>query len=379
LNESSGNIKLLLELYQEQIRFVLMFESLSYNNSALHFGLLSESIFRKILQEDYANSKKIILTDETVNDLWVQDLTSNYVELSKAEIIQIPSGEEYKTIEVCTQIWEALSEYEVGRNDLIINFGGGVITDLGGFVASLFKRGMHFINIPTTLLSMVDASIGGKTGVDLGSYKNQVGVFSDARHVFIDDRYLETLGDDQLLSGYAEMLKHGLIKDADYWDKLLQFDPSKDLDRLDFIYHSVNIKKRIVEQDIKETGLRKILNFGHTIGHGIEGLFLSKGEPIMHGYGVAAGIIAEAYISLELKLISKTEYEEIEQAISSKFPPIKISESEFKDILKLMRNDKKNSGGKVHFSLLNGIGNCVFDQEVSETLILDALNRVCQA
>lgn len=352
-----------------------MFEKLTYNDSTIHFGPLHSSEFEHFLAS-FDGRKKVILTDENVFEHWITDLTTNYPSLSKAEIIQLPAGEEYKTIEVCTQVWSALSEYEFGRNDLLINFGGGVITDLGGFVASLFKRGMSFVNIPTTLLSMVDASLGGKTGVDLGPYKNQVGLFSDPKHVFIDDRYLETLADEQLYSGYAEMLKHGLIADKDYWVHLAEFNPTLDTNRLNHIYRSVNIKKSIVEQDSRESGLRKVLNFGHTVGHGIEGYMLSKGTPILHGYGVAAGMRAEAFISHELKMISAEEYQEIDRRLQSVFPSVELNEQMFKDIIKLMYNDKKNDQGIIQFALLNGIGECKWDVQASDKLVLNALKTL---
>ncbi|MBD3636389.1 MAG: 3-dehydroquinate synthase [Crocinitomicaceae bacterium] len=353
-----------------------MFENLTYNQSTIHFGILGKSQFEEILTEDFADAKKVIITDENVYHLWIQDLTTNYPELANAEIIQIPAGEEYKSIDVCTQIWSALSEYQIGRNDLIINFGGGVITDIGGFVASCFKRGLKFINIPTTLLSMVDASVGGKTGVDLGPYKNQIGVFSDAEHVFIDDRYLETLPNDELKSGYAEMLKHGLIADKSYWNDLREFDPVNTENYLEFIYRSVLIKKRIVEKDSKESGLRKVLNFGHTIGHGLEGFCLKNDMPVLHGYAVASGMLAEAYISCEKALISKQEYDDIRSTLSQSFSPVHIADNDFKEVIKLMHNDKKNKGGVIQFSLINGIGKCLYDQEANDKLVLNALESI---
>jgi len=353
-----------------------MFEPIQYNDSKIHFGHLAESDFQNVLSENYPDSKMVIITDETVCELWIEDLITNYEQLKKAEIIQIPPGEESKTIEVCAQIWAALSEYEIGRGDLVINFGGGVITDLGGFVASLFKRGMQFINIPTTLLSQVDASVGGKTGVDLGPYKNQIGVFSDAAHVFIDDRYLETLPAEQLQSGYAEMLKHGLISDGTYWNDLLSFDPLVAEGMLAKIYQSVGIKKDIVLEDHKESGLRKNLNFGHTIGHGIEGYLLKNGQPTMHGYAVAWGMIAEAHISLSNGLISETDYNTIKEVLTEKYPKAPIAETDFKEINKLIYNDKKNKGSVIQCSLLSAIGSCVFDQEVTDKMILNALKEL---
>ena len=350
-----------------------MLSSLKYNQSSIHFGKLNECGLNDILEKKYAKSKKIIITDENVHGIWIENLITANSELFKAEVIQIPAGEENKTLDVCQQIWEALSDYEISRNDLIINFGGGVITDLGGFVASLFKRGLSFINIPTTLLSQVDASIGGKTGVDLGPFKNQIGVFADAEHVFIDDSFLSTLPKEELFSGYAEMLKHGLISDMGYWDSLKSFDPINDKERLNTIHTSVCIKKNIVEQDHKEGGLRKILNFGHTIGHGIEGYLLQNGQPTYHGYAVAWGMIAESFICLELGLISKEILNEIEATIYANYPNLSSDQIDIEVVLKLMKNDKKNKESQIQFSLIEGIGNGVFDIAVDEKMIRQAI------
>ncbi|MEZ4924356.1 MAG: 3-dehydroquinate synthase [Crocinitomicaceae bacterium] len=362
--------------FMELITFEYMLESLRYNNSTIHFGSLADSGFEELLEKEYGSSKKIILTDETVGELWMEDLITTFPALSHAEIIQIPPGEDFKSIEVCTQIWEALSEYQIGRNDLIINFGGGVITDLGGFVASLFKRGLRFINIPTTLLSQVDASVGGKTGVDLGPYKNQIGVFSDAEHVFIDPRFLGTLSDDQLLSGFAEMLKHGLIASEEHWNNLIALSKVDSQIDIELIRQSVNIKKQIVEVDHKETGIRKNLNFGHTIGHAIEGYKLANDEPILHGFAVAWGMVAEAELSLMKGLITQDINEEIKNKFESKYPKISMDPSDFKDIIKLMYNDKKNRENKIQFTLISGIGKAVYDQNVTDKEILDVLKKV---
>lgn len=353
-----------------------MLENITYNNSTIHFGDLQAVGFNELLQSNYPNSKKIIFTDETVSELWIEHLITNYSELAKAEIIQIPPGESFKSLEVCEQVWAALSDYEIGRSDLIINFGGGVITDMGGFIATLFKRGLDFINVPTTLLAQVDASIGGKTGVDLGPFKNQIGVFADAQHVFIDETFLSTLPKDQLLSGYAEMLKHGLICNQDYWKKLKYFNPSSTDLRLEIINQSVNIKKSIVEQDHLESGLRKNLNFGHTVGHGIEGYLLKNETPTLHGFAVAWGMRAESFLSFSKGLISEDMHNEINDFLKDKFPPFQLKASSLKEILKLIYNDKKNSDGMIKCTLLKGIGEAVYDQSISDLEILDALKSL---
>ena len=333
-----------------------MIKKLSYNNSEIHFGDLQSVGFNDLLAREYSDVKKIVFTDETVGGIWMESFITSHPELAKAEIIQIPEGEEYKTIDVCAQIWEALSEYEISRADLIINFGGGVITDMGGFIATLYKRGLNFINIPTTLLSQVDASVGGKTGIDLGPFKNQIGVFSDAKHVFIDEQFLSTLDDAQLKSGWAEMLKHGLIADASHWNEMQKFDPSSETNRMDFIKNSVQIKRDVVVQDHKESGIRKILNFGHTIGHGIEGFLLEQKTPTTHGYAVAWGMKAEAHLAYKKDILSQKDYEEITAFISLNFPKFELKKANFKAILKLMYNDKKNKDGQIQFSLISEIG-----------------------
>ena len=352
-------------------------KKMTYHQSEIHFGDLQELGFNEILAIQFAQSKKIILTDETVGDHWLAHLVTNFPELAKAEIIQIPAGEEFKNIDVCKQIWEALSEYEISRNDLIINLGGGVITDLGGFVASLFKRGLQFINIPTTLLSQVDASVGGKTGVDLGPYKNQIGVFADACHVFIDPQFLSTLPNEQKISGFAEMLKHGLIADAAYWAELKDLDILKSQNILNQVYHSVELKKKVVEADPTEKGQRKILNFGHTIGHGIEGHLLQSEKPTFHGYGVAWGMQAEAFISCKKELITELAYLEIKKVIQKYFPKCGITDKDFKAVIKLMYNDKKNTSEGIQFTLLAGIGKAIYNQEVSDAQILASLREIC--
>ena len=352
--------------------------TLTYNNSEIRFGNLLESGFNSILNsERYSNSKKIIITDENVFELWMNHFITTFDGLKDAEIIQLPAGEDNKVLEICSHVWNALSEYEVGRNDLIINIGGGVITDMGGFIASTFKRGLSFINVPTTLLSQVDASVGGKTGIDLGPYKNQIGVFADAEYVFIDSSYLTTLSENELESGFAEMLKHGLIADQNYWNELQQVNPKENpYQLLETIHKSVTIKRDIVSADHLENGIRKHLNFGHTIGHAIEGYCLTKGETIPHGYGVAWGMIAESYISKEMGLITEKEFEEVNHSIRSIYPKLALNKDVIPALTPLLLNDKKNAGGEINFTLLTGIGKAVYDQKVSSELIEKCFNFI---
>jgi 3-dehydroquinate synthase len=287
------------------------------------------------------------------------------------EIIEIEAGEINKTINTCYRVWETLSELNADRKSVLLNLGGGVITDLGGFVASCFKRGIDFINIPTTLLAMVDASVGGKNGVDLGALKNQIGVISPAKQVLIDTTYLQSLPKEEMRSGLAEMLKHGLIQDATYWNTLCNLSQHTlgDLDQL--IYESVVIKNRIVLSDPTEKGLRKTLNFGHTLGHAIESYFLEQPNKanLLHGEAVAVGMILAVYISSEQTGLCLTKRNEISTAIRKVFAKIEIETVDYKPIMDLLKYDKKNSHGKVNFVLLEAIGTAIIDCEVPDELI----------
>lgn len=353
-------------------------DTLTYNQSEIRFGNLKDSGFNALLSSPrYAQSKKIIITDENVFDLWMEDFITSFEALSEAEIIQLPPGEENKVLDICNHVWSALSEYEIGRNDLIINLGGGVITDMGGFIAATFKRGLSFINIPTTLLSQVDASVGGKTGIDLGPYKNQIGVFADPDYVFIDSRYLATLPNVELDSGFAEMLKHGLIADANYWNALKSVDPKIiPAGLLETIHQSVLIKRKIVTEDHLEQGQRKNLNFGHTIGHALEGFCLSNNKPIPHGFAVAWGMIAESFISCEMGLIDTNLFEDINTTIRSRYTHLNISIADIAQIKPLLLNDKKNVNGSISFTLLTDIGQAIYNQNVNDKLIDAAIRFI---
>jgi 3-dehydroquinate synthase len=275
-------------------------------------------------------------------------------------------------MEVCFQVWEAFTEYNFSRNDLVINLGGGYVTDMGGFIASIFKRGLDFIHIPTSLLGMVDASIGGKTGIDLGNYKNQLGIFRHPKAIYIDALFLETLPAEEVIFGYAEMLKHALISDKKLWDDIKKINNDIDLTSHDILYRCIKIKVDIIEKDPLEGGPRKILNFGHTIGHGIEGYFLHKSN-LAHGHCVALGICAEAFISFQKGLLPKDEYIDIENCIRRSFHFISIDAEDVNEIIKIIRNDKKNSNDQIKCCLLNKIGNCIYDQLIHEDDVANAL------
>lgn len=298
------------------------------------------------------------------------------LETSKTiEVIEMEAGEEYKNIETCTGIWNALSELGADRKALMINLGGGVVTDLGGFVAGTFKRGIEFINVPTSLLSMVDASVGGKTGVDLGNLKNQIGVITQPEMVLIDTEYLSSLPANEMRSGLAEILKHGLIADKEYWDKAteLQKLTLEDLDEL--IAESVEIKTRVVKQDPTEQNIRKTLNFGHTLGHAIESYFLShpKKEKLLHGEAIAIGMIMALFISTKLSNFPEDDLKQITVKILDLFQKVKITGKDFEKIIELLKFDKKNTHGRINFVLLKKIGKPVIDCEVPNDIILEAL------
>ncbi|OIV40801.1 3-dehydroquinate synthase [Flavobacterium johnsoniae] len=348
-------------------------QSIQANNYLVHFNENAYEALNKHLKENKYSNLFIIVDTETNEHCLPKLLPVLETDLN-IEIIEFEAGEANKNIETCIQIWHVLTELGADRKSLVINLGGGVVTDLGGFVASTFKRGVDFINIPTTLLSMVDASVGGKTGVDLGNLKNQIGVINVPQMVLIDTQYLETLPQSEMRSGLAEMLKHGLIYDAAYWKEFLDLQ-AIDYNALDqLIYRSVEIKNEIVIQDPTEKNIRKALNFGHTLGHAIESYFLESEEKttLLHGEAIAVGMILESYISLHKNLITPTEYSEIKTAIQAIYDQIEFEEKDIDPILELLVHDKKNEYGLIQFALIEGIGKIKINQSVENKLILEA-------
>ena len=343
------------------------------NNCQLFFNENGLNYLNEILiPSNY--SKIIVLVDENTNNYCLPNFLPRLPTEVEIEIIEIEAGEEMKNVATCLELWQTLIDLGADRKSIILNLGGGVITDLGGFVACTFKRGIDFIHIPTTLLAMVDAAIGGKNGVDLGQLKNQIGVIKEPKAVVIDTIFLTTLPPREMRSGLAEMLKHGLIYDKNYWDEIKNVSNlnTDDLDRL--IYQSVQIKNKIVSQDLTEKGIRKSLNFGHTLGHAIESYFLeNENKPtLLHGEAIAIGLILESYLSLELHLITKEEYAEIKYYISDIFEPVAFTSEDVEKIISLLIFDKKNEFGKIQFALLNGIGGISLNQNVSNSIIYKA-------
>lgn len=321
-------------------------------------------------------SKLFILVDENTLKFCYPQLVAGIPAFEDAEIIEIESGEQSKNIEVCSQIWATLSDYKADRQSLFVNLGGGVIGDMGGFIASAFKRGIGFINIPTTLLSQVDASIGGKVGVDLINLKNELGLFSNPQAVFIDTSFLKTLNERQILSGFAEIIKHALIADADYWQTIKKTTIS-DLENFDaLIETSIRIKNKIVQEDPLEKNKRKALNFGHTIGHAMETLFLGQNNQyqLLHGEAIAMGIICEAYLSNRILKLSDNSLADIATSILSIYEPIQLKKTDFNRLIELMEHDKKNENNQINFSLISSIGKCEINQIATLELIVESLN-----
>lgn len=317
------------------------------------------------LQEFLKNkafSQVLVLADEnTKRDCY--PLVKKY--LPEHVLLQIPAGEENKTLQTCETIWQFLTENQFDRWGVVVNLGGGVIGDMGGFCAALYKRGLAFVNVPTTLLAMVDASVGGKTGVDFSGFKNQLGVFRDPNAVFIDPVFLETLGLRHLKAGYAEIIKHWLIADAaafetQRWVGLAAADWAQ------LIPGSIATKSRIVQADPQENGMRKILNFGHTIGHAVESYFLGQaGRELLHGEAVAVGLLCESYLSEQKGLLTAPELSQIETFLASVFEKVKLTPEDMTGILPFLQQDKKNFRGTINCVLLESIGQAVYDQPVT--------------
>jgi 3-dehydroquinate synthase len=316
------------------------------SNYTIHIG------DEKLSCLQYQNySQLAILVDENTEKYCLAKLITSNPDLKKAKVISLSSGEINKNLDSCQIVWKELSQNNFDRNSLLICLGGGVICDLGGFSASCFKRGIDFIHIPTTLLSMVDASVGGKTGVDFLTLKNQIGLFRNPSQVIICPSFLNTLNLRQIKSGFAEIVKHALIADKQYWKLLLEIDIEK-INWLQIIYQSVQIKNKIVESDPLEKAERKQLNFGHTIGHAIESHYLESGIKVLHGEAVALGMIVEAKMSA----ITQEDCKQIEHFLRSNITLPKLPT--FEEIEKWLIHDKKNTSGKIQFSLLTSIGKC---------------------
>lgn len=315
-----------------------------------------------------------VLVDETTNKLcW--SLVKDYLCLKDAQTIVIGATDRRKNLDTLVHVWESLQQGKATRHSLLINLGGGMVTDLGGFAASTYKRGINFINIPTTLLAMVDASVGGKTGINFGGLKNEIGVFSDAEFVLLDTNWLRTLDKENIRSGYAEMLKHGLIADETMWAELINFNLAQpDLRQLaSMLDKSVHIKERIVTEDPHEKGIRKALNLGHTFGHAFES-WAMKRQPVLHGYAVAFGLIAELYLATTQTDFPTERMHQTVNFIRSYYGSLPITCNDYPELIELMHHDKKNRGNEINVTLLVGIGDIRIDQTITEEDIKEALD-----
>lgn len=317
-------------------------------------------------------SKVFVLTDELTTRHCLPVLQPVLDELPQYDLIEITSGEENKNIDFCIGIWKMLVDFGADRHSLLINLGGGVITDMGGFAASTFKRGIDFIQIPTTLLSQVDASVGGKTGIDMDHIKNIIGTFTSPKAVFIAHEFLQTLPKRQILSGLAEMLKHGLIADANYWQELASADGQ--LPDQELVYQSVIIKNRIVIEDPHERGIRKALNFGHTVGHAVEAYSLENdANHLTHGEAVAIGMVCEAWLSHQKAGLSADELQQIVEVITKRYPKYYLDDACYTVLHELMKKDKKNKGSEINCTLLTKIGECSIDNICTEEELCNSL------
>ena len=333
---------------------------------------LTEALATAIAECEH--DRTFILVDETTERCCLP-IVSGLDCVRGAQIIVIGATDSHKTLESLSHVWEALGEGGATRHSLLINIGGGMVTDLGGFAASTFKRGINYINIPTTLLSMVDASVGGKTGINFRGLKNEIGVFSNASTVILDTTFLKTLDAENICSGYAEMLKHGLISNEKMWAELIIFDLARpDLQQLQtMVADSVAVKQRIVTEDPLEQGIRKALNLGHTVGHAFES-FALKHSPILHGYAVAYGLISELYLSTVKTGFPSDKMHQTVSFIKEHYGKMAITCDDYPTLLELMTHDKKNVAGTINFTLLGGIGDIRINQTATKEDIYEALD-----
>lgn len=348
------------------------------NQKVIVSGNLERDLVNAIAECEH--DKIFILTDQTTHDMCLPKL-QNFLCLKGAQSIVIKAGDTNKTLDSLAEVWTALSQGGATRHSLMINLGGGMVTDLGGFAASTFKRGIDFINIPTTLLAIVDASVGGKTGINFGGLKNEIGVFSDSKFVIINTQFLDTLDHDNICSGYAEMLKHGLISDNKHWAELVGFNLAQpDLAQLQrMVAESIKVKERIVTEDPHEHGIRKALNLGHTVGHALESFAMKHGRPVLHGYAVAYGMVCELYLSARKTDFPTDKMHQTVRFILDHYGRLPYTCDDYPELLELMRHDKKNTSGIINFTLLGGIGDIRINQTATKEEIEEALDFLREA
>jgi 3-dehydroquinate synthase len=317
-------------------------------------------------------SSLFILCDENTCMHCLPVLIPSCPELASAHVIEIDSGETSKSLEFCAHIWQTLMENNADTNSLIINLGGGVISDLGGFTASVYKRGVDFVNIPTTLLAMADASIGGKTGIDFNNLKNAIGTYTQPQAVVVNPEFLKTLPVIHYRNGFAEIFKIALVADKKLWNILKSWEDLKNAGEL--IQRSIELKNKIVLKDPFDKGVRKVLNFGHTLGHALEVLLLETGNELHHGEAVYIGMMMESHIAFQKKMLTKAQLLEVITVLRSMFELRNITEVPVNYILELFKNYKKAAGDKIMCSLINSIGSCRVNIEVNERQIKKAMD-----
>ena len=341
-------------------------------------------VFENAMQElvafvdaNYPKAKRYIIADQNTLAQCLPKIDKYLGQLKvEQQVFNIEPGEDSKSIDLAHQLWENFTDLEITRGDLILNIGGGVVSDLGGFVAATYKRGVDVINVPTTLLAMADASVGGKVGVNFHQLKNQLGYFSNPKAVFVNTAFLQTLPDREFVSGYAEMVKHALIADVNSWRKMIKKgSPSIDF-VTDLLPNSVAIKNRYVQEDPLDNGIRKTLNFGHTIGHAIETLFMDSDTEVLHGEAVAAGMMAAAYISTKKTGLSEASLKEISEYLNTVFDLEFVTWLLAENLELPLKHDKKNAGSTLKFVLLTEPGKSVYNQEVSMEMALEAFEYV---
>jgi 3-dehydroquinate synthase len=320
-------------------------------------------------------SRLFVITDEHTEKLCLP-LLLDLSEIQSAAKTSIPAGDENKTVDALTQVWQFLSDNEANRKSLLINLGGGMLTDLGGFAAATFKRGIRFINLPTTLLGAVDAAVGGKTGINFNGLKNEIGAFAPAVAVLIDAHFFRTLDRVQLLSGYAEMLKHALLDSPETLRDVLRFDPDHiDYSQLtDRLFQSVRIKERIVRQDPTEQGIRKALNLGHTFGHAFESLSHETQHSLPHGYAVAFGLVCELYLSLMKLDFDPKSMMEIARFVKQHYGRMTLDCHQYPYLYERMQHDKKNESDAINFTLLRAAGSIEINQTADRKEMEEALD-----
>ncbi|TDQ25681.1 3-dehydroquinate synthase [Tenacibaculum caenipelagi] len=338
---------------------------------SIHFDEKAYHELASLVSKNNYSSIFVLVDDNTLEHCYPRFMQL-FATDKPIEVIQIEAGEIHKNIETCMGVWNVMTELGADRKSLLITLGGGVITDLGGFVASTFKRGIDFVNIPTTLLSMVDASVGGKTGVDLGVLKNQIGVFANPEMIIIDAEYLHTVSTREIRSGTAEIIKYGMTHDIELFNEIRGNDQ---VNIVDLIHRSIEIKNEVVLEDPKEQGVRKVLNWGHTIGHGVESYFLEspEKEAITHGEAIAIGMVCEAYLSSKILDFPKKKVLEIKEAIINIYGKVAINEDDIQPIIALMKHDKKNINGEINFVLLNDYEDFKINCKASEDLIQESI------